>query len=137
MAEPGHQVLADNTRVSTTAPFSLLYRLGAQLRGRYRAFPITCTHAYSSSSVINTSHQNGTFLNVLILFIIIIIFIFFFFVFFRAASAAHEGSQAGGANRNSSCQPTPQPRRNLRRSSWQHQILDPLSKARDLHPHGY
>ena len=48
---------------------------------------------------------------------------FFFRSFFRATPAAHGGSQARGSNQSYSCQPIPEP--------LQHQILNPLGKARD------
>ena len=49
----------------------------------------------------------------------------FYLIFglFRAAPALHGSSQARGRIGAGSCQPTP--------SSQQHQILNPLSKARD------
>ena len=51
------------------------------------------------------------------------IYLFIYFCLFRAAPTAYGGSQARGQNRSCSHWPIPQPQ--------QHQILNPLIKARD------
>ena len=65
-------------------------------------------------------------------------FFFFFFCLFRAASVAYGGSQAIGPIRSVAVGlPTataildPSHVFDLHHSSWQHRILNPLSKARD------
>ena len=65
-------------------------------------------------------------------------FLFFFFLLFGAASVAHRGSQARGPIRATAAWPMPQPQQlriratsDPHHSSWQRQILNSLSKARD------
>ena len=68
----------------------------------------------------------------------VLVFSFSFFLLFRAAPVAYGASQVRGPV-NCSHRPTPQPQQmsdlsricDLHRSSWQHRILNPLSKARD------
>ena len=68
-----------------------------------------------------------------------VFFWFFFFLVFRAAPMAYGGSQARGSNQSYGCWPTPQPQQHriqaafatYNLSSWQHQILNPVSKAMD------
>ena len=61
-----------------------------------------------------------------------IFFFFFFFLLFRAAPVAYGGSQASGPIRaTATATPDLSHVYDLHHSSQQHQMLNPLSKARD------